>query len=59
MKTAQEYKELITAVLEFKAKSIIDEAVNSPTIDENIVSYYVQGIEEAIDTIKKSEFLLK
>ena len=60
MYTAKEYQQLILNILEVKARDLdkkMQKAKNS--MEEETLSNYQIGLYEAIDTIKKSSFLVK
>lgn len=60
MYTAKEYQQLILNILEMKVKDLdkkMQKAKNS--MEEETLSNYQIGLYEAIDTIKKSSFLVE
>lgn len=60
MYTAKEYQQLILNILEMKVRDLnkrIQESKNS--IEWETLSNYQIGLYEAIDTIKKSSFLVE
>lgn len=60
MYTAKEYQQLILNILEVKARDLdkkMQKAKNS--MEEETLSNYQIGLYEAIDTIKKSSFLVE
>ena len=60
MYTAKEYQQLILNILEMKARDLdkkMQKAKNS--MEEETLSNYQIGLYEAIDTIKKSSFLVE
>lgn len=60
MYTAKEYQQLILNILEMKVRDLdkkIQKAKNS--MEEETLSNYQIGLYEAIDTIKKSSFLVE
>lgn len=60
MYTAKEYQQLILNILEMKVRDLdkkMQKAKNS--MEEETLSNYQMGLYEAIDTIKKSSFLVE
>ena len=60
MYTAKEYQQILISVLNMKIKDLdkkIQEAEND--MQEETLSQYKIGLYEAIDTIKKSSFLVE
>lgn len=60
MYTAKEYQQLILNILEMKVRDLnkkMQKAKNS--MEEETLSNYQIGLYEAIDTIKKSSFLVE
>lgn len=60
MYTAKEYQQIILSVLQMKVRVLdkkIQKAKNS--MEEEALSNYQIGLYEAIDTIKKSSFLVE
>ena len=60
MYTAKEYQQLILNILEVKVRDLdekMQKAKNS--MEEETLSNYQIGLYEAIDTIKKSSFLVE
>lgn len=60
MYTAKEYQQLILNILEMKVRGLdkkMQKAKNS--MEEETLSNYQIGLYEAIDTIKKSSFLVE
>lgn len=60
MYTAKEYQQLILNILEIKVRDLdkkMQKAKNS--MEEETLSNYQIGLYEAIDTIKKSSFLVE
>lgn len=60
MYTAKEYQQLILNILEMKVRDLdkkMQKAKNS--MEEETLSNYQIGLYEAIDTIKKSSFLIE
>lgn len=60
MYTAKEYQQIIISILQMKVRDIDKKMQEAKSeMEEETLSKYQMGLYEAIDTIKKSSFLVE